>query len=113
MPGEIDREERLLQRERCGVPGVRVQARAVQQRHARGFASEAEGTQGASVGERKGETFYPGKGDAERFGLCGKIAELAVVDRHLHILLPPPDMPEMPDQYGKWMLSHGSQYVHC
>ncbi|GAA1152301.1 hypothetical protein MOX01_26200 [Microbacterium oxydans] len=111
MSGEIDREQRLLQGEGGGVPGVCVQAGAVEQRHTRCFATETQGAQDAAVGEWEGEARDRRNRYAERFGLCGKIAELAVVDRHLHILRPREAASEMPDQYDKRIFRNVSHYV--
>ena len=87
MPGEVDRQHRMLKSEHRRVPRVGVEAGAVQQRDTGRLFAEPESADVTAVREGKRHASDGWYGDPHRLRLCGKIVELAGVDRHLHILL--------------------------
>ena len=98
MAREVDREERLLRGERRGVPGVGVESGPVEEGDTRRVRAETQSAQAPSIREGESQSLDRGHGNAQRVGLCGKIAELSDVDRHVDILRPFPAGSEMREQ---------------
>ncbi len=76
MSGQVDRKGRQAERKRCGVPGVCVQAGAVEKRHLRCALAESQRAERAAVVECEHEALDRGDGYAQGLRLCVEEGEL-------------------------------------